>query len=333
MSSAPNVSTSVARQRCEPHPLGLYSRATGPSHRRRFPLGYAAGCLVVMVLLLPWPSHGKESPVPMPAKESPAQAFPLQIRSTETDSAVEGDITGSVEFSYAQVRALLEQAAAWCSIISLHFNVKACVHGAAESGQTILSVYNGRKRRQALEDAVTVDYLFDSVRNTDNSFSASLSTVEGAPSVGEQHFTIEASAENEHSTKVRLKYVFRGSAIAERTLKIYLATAGRHKIGFSVVKRERDGAPQYVQGLRGMIERNAVRYYFAIVATLEALEIDPVSVEQWRAERWFDLTETYHAQLHEVDRNDYLATKRGELEAQRALQNRQEHAEMRAQED
>jgi hypothetical protein len=55
-------------------------------------------------------------------------------------------------------------------------------------------------------------------------------------------------------------------------LRAYLMTAGRDKVGFSVVKREANGQPQYVSGSRATVERNTMRYYLAIDAYLSGLE-------------------------------------------------------------
>ena len=53
-------------------------------------------------------------------------------------------------------------------------------------------------------------------------------------------------------------------------MQSYLATAGSSKVGFSVVDRKADGTPVHIRNLRGVIERNTMRYYLAIEAFLGA---------------------------------------------------------------
>ena len=57
----------------------------------------------------------------------------------------------------------------------------------------------------------------------------------------------------------------------------YLAGAGREKVGFSVVERLPDGRPVYVDGVRGVVERSAMRYYLAIESTVDVLPFRPRS--------------------------------------------------------
>ena len=52
-----------------------------------------------------------------------------------------------------------------------------------------------------------------------------------------------------------------------------LATLGRDKVGFSVVGRAADGRPVHVEGLRGAVERNTLRYYLAVESYLGALAL------------------------------------------------------------
>ena len=64
-------------------------------------------------------------------------------------------------------------------------------------------------------------------------------------------------------------------------------------------------------GVRGVVERNTMRYYLAIDAYLDAP--GPQGREK-RLGEWFDDTERYARQLHEMDRDDYLAMKRSEFQ-------------------
>jgi hypothetical protein len=99
----------------------------------------------------------------------------------------------------------------------------------------------------------------------------------------------------------------------------YLATIGRDKVGFSIVGSRADGQPIYVRGTRGVIERNTMRYYVAIEAYLGTLALPPAQQFERRLAAWFAGIERYPAQLHELERGEYLEMKRGELRRQQAM--------------
>jgi hypothetical protein len=64
--------------------------------------------------------------------------------------------------------------------------------------------------------------------------------------------------------------------------------------------------------MRGAIERNVMRYYLAIDAHLASLSAAPQQQLEKRLETWFDSSERYARQLHEMDRSQYIAMKRDE---------------------
>jgi hypothetical protein len=88
-------------------------------------------------------------------------------------------------------------------------------------------------------------------------------------------------------------------------MKGYLATLGSDKVGFT----KKDG--DYIGGVRGVVERNTMRYYLAIDSYVNA---PAASQLEQRLGTWFDATEQYAQQLHEVDRNDYMEMKRHEFQ-------------------
>ena len=99
-------------------------------------------------------------------------------------------------------------------------------------------------------------------------------------------------------------------------MNAYLATTGRRKVGFTVVGTRANGEPEYIRGIRGVVERNTVRYYLAIDACLGALDAPPAEQLERRLEGWFDGAERYSRQLHELDREDYFELKRSEYSRQ-----------------
>jgi hypothetical protein len=92
-------------------------------------------------------------------------------------------------------------------------------------------------------------------------------------------------------------------------MSTYLQTAGRDKVGFSVTGRGANGAPVYVDGLRGVLERNTMRYYLAIDVYLKSVSQPRAARQAWRFNAWFNATERYRRQLHELTKQEYLESK------------------------
>jgi len=60
-----------------------------------------------------------------------------------------------------------------------------------------------------------------------------------------------------------------------------------------------------------------MRYYLAIEAYLGSLSAAPGEREEKRLGDWFAATERSALQLHEMDRDEYLAMKRHEIQMQK----------------
>jgi hypothetical protein len=88
-------------------------------------------------------------------------------------------------------------------------------------------------------------------------------------------------------------------------MKTYLATIGSAKVGFT-----QTSSGDYIGGVRGLVERNTMRYYLAIDAYLGSLAIPADKRVDQRFAAWFDATEQYPRQLHELDRQAYLQMKK-----------------------
>ena len=83
-------------------------------------------------------------------------------------------------------------------------------------------------------------------------------------------------------------------------MQAYLATAGASKVGFTA------------NGVRGTVERNAMRYYLAIDSYLDTMSLPADQRVEQRLQQWFSATERYPRQLHEMDRSTYVMMKRQE---------------------
>jgi hypothetical protein len=117
---------------------------------------------------------------------------------------------------------------------------------------------------------------------------------------------------------VHMSYAYAYGAAARLAMQAYLITAGRDKVGFSVTGTGKDGKPEYVDGVRGVVERNTMRYYLAIEAYLGALAAPAADQPDKRLNDWFAATERHALQLHEIERDEYMTMKRHELQRQQS---------------
>jgi hypothetical protein len=135
---------------------------------------------------------------------------------------------------------------------------------------------------------------------------------QGPMGTSDYHIAMEAVPLSGARTFVHLTYSYRTGLAARLATKTYLATAGSGKVGFTIVSRQPDGRPNFINGVRGMIERNTMRYYLAIDAFLAATKAAPDLQLERRLQTWFAATEQYPRQLHEIGRDEYLEMKRTE---------------------
>src|SRR4029079_6106179 len=92
----------------------------------------------------------------------------------------------------------------------------------------------------------------------------------------------------------------------------YFATIGREKVGFTVIGRKAGGEPDYIRGPRGLMERNAMRYFLTLDAHLAGVDAPPSERAEKRMRRWFEEVERYPVQLHEAHLATYLENKRSD---------------------
>jgi hypothetical protein len=85
-----------------------------------------------------------------------------------------------------------------------------------------------------------------------------------------------------------------------------------------VTGRRNSGQAIYIDGMRGLIERNTMRYYLAIEAYLGALSAPAAAQLDKRLNDWYAAVERYPLQLHEISLQEYLEMKRREYVRQQA---------------
>jgi hypothetical protein len=236
-----------------------------------------------------------------------AYGRPLVLQSTQTSDRLEGEVYARVDQPYAMVQAGLQGTDNWCGILILHLNVKMC--HALPAG---LDMALGRKYDQPVDDAYKLHFDYRSAAAGPDYLRAELTSGDGPLGTRDYRIAVEAAPLDASHTMLHMSYAYGFGFTARVAMNAYLSTAGSDKVGFSTDGKDGDGKPKYVGGVRGLVERNTMRYYLAIDDYVAAPA--PAQLEQ-RLATWFDATERYPRQLHEVGKGDYLAMKR--IEARR----------------
>ncbi len=242
---------------------------------------------------------------------------PIALDSQEASKKVRGDIYAVVGHPFSKVDKALRNPTTWCDVMILHPNTKQCA--GSGTGQ-VLHVAIGRKLEQAVEDAYPLDLNYSVVSSTSDYFQVQLNAKEGPLGTTDYRILVEAVSVPGNRTFLHLSYSYGSSFAGQMATKAYLATAGRSKVGFSTVGQTAQGQPQYIGGVRGAVERNAMRYYLAIEAYLQSLNAPPANQFDRRLNSFFAALEQYPKQLREMDRNTYIAMKQREYDRQQKTQ-------------
>lgn len=235
---------------------------------------------------------------------------PLVLVSSAPAGRLQGDAYARIASPFAVVREALGSVAHWCDILILHLNVKGC-RASDPRAADMLSLYLGRKTDQALADAHRFDFSFARQDGGPDHLQLMLVADSGPLGTSDYRIVLEAVALDAERSFIHMSYSYSYGFAANLAMRGYLATSGRGKVGFSPIGLK--------GGMRGVVERNTMRYYLAIEAYLGAQAAPPAARAERRIEDWYTSIERYPLQLHELERDAYLAMKRRELERQAAL--------------
>ncbi|HKB53922.1 MAG TPA: hypothetical protein VKD22_07975 [Ramlibacter sp.] len=241
----------------------------------------------------------------------------LYVDSSEAGDTLKGDVYAVLDYPFAAVTNALKQPRDWCDVLLLPFNTKYC--RATSGGRaTTLDVRIGRKYDQPVRDAYRLDFTLQPVAAGRDYFESRLAAATGPIGTRDYRISVAAIPLDAGHTFMHFSYSYAYGMAGRMAMQAYLATAGASKVGFSTTGHDANGRPAYIGGVRGAIERTAMRYYLAIDAQLASLAVPPDRQLETRLETWFRETERYPRQLHEMDRATYLALKRGEYRRQQA---------------
>jgi hypothetical protein len=243
---------------------------------------------------------------------------PLHIDSSQEGDTLGGDVYAVLDHPFRELSGALTEPPDWCRILILPFNTKYC-HAVVSGGAANLLVRIGRKSDQPVQDAYRLDFALQLGASTPEYFESRLNAKSGPLGTSDYRIVVSAVPLGTGRTFMHLSYSYSYGIAGRVAMQAYLATAGANKVGFTVTGRDRNGQPVYIGGVRGALERNVMRYYLAIDAHLASLSAPPDRQLEKRIETWFEATERYGRQLHEMDRATYVAMKRGESERQQAM--------------
>jgi len=235
----------------------------------------------------------------------------LVLDSAELPSRLTGDIHAIVDYPFAVVNTGLNNPKNWCDVMLLHFNTKYC-HAAKGPSGTMLNVNIGKKTPEDLADAARVEFNYSVAAATPEYFEINLNARDGPLGTSDFIIRLEAVALPNAKTFLHLTYSYAISFSGRLAMQTYLGTVGSNKVGFTVIGKQADGKPDYIRGVRGLMERNTMRYYLAIDSFLGATRTAPAKRFEKRLQNWFTAAERYPRQLHEMDRGTYVEMKRAE---------------------
>lgn len=242
---------------------------------------------------------------------------PLVINSTESSNAVSGSAYAVINYPFSTVMAAFKDPDNWCEVLILHLNTKHC-NAEKGSSPAILAVSVGKKTPQALKDAHALAFNFTPAAARPDYMSVRLNAGKGPLGTHNYRIELEAAPVEGNKTFMHLRYSYGYGLSGRLAMQAYMATVGSSKIGFSEVVGESGGAKAPVDGMRGAVERNTMRYYLAIDTYLASLAVPASQQFEQRLQHWFDATERYPRQLHEIDRTAYISMKRSEYQRQQA---------------
>ena len=238
---------------------------------------------------------------------------PLWLDSREMARQLQGDAYAIVSHPYAKVEAALVPVGNWCDLLMLPFNTKKCESTTAEGGR--LSLFVGRKNDTPVERTYRLDFQYELATRTRDYMQLVLKCENGPLGTRDYRIVLEATPIDENRTFLHLSYTYGYGTLSKVAMQTYLATVGASKVGFTTERAADGGQPQLVGGMRGVMERNTMRYALAIEAYLASLDGPRDARLAKRLNDWFSAIERYPRQLREedVDRTQYLAMKRREF--------------------
>lgn len=269
------------------------------------------------------PSQTPDSPSPLITKhhqlkdELTRSAFgtPILLNSETGSTFSRGEVYALLETPFAALDETLSQPAQWCELAILHMNIKGCTYRENQ-----VQLYVGPKHYQKPGQAHALQYQFEQLTNNGHHLHIKLTAPKGPYGTSNYFISLEAIPIDAQHSFIRFQYRYQFGFFANLAIRAYLATFGRKKVGFTITGTDDKGEPIYIRGPQGIIERNVMRYIFAIQAVLETRK-SPVEYRHTKQlVRWYALIQEHPRQLLELTREEYLSNKQREHSNQAEMQ-------------
>jgi len=243
---------------------------------------------------------------------------PIYLNSEELSNELKGDIYALIDAPFNLVSKAMVDPDNWCDVLILHLNTKHC-KASLGNGNKKLWVSIGKKTYEELDHLSPIEFSFSPTQSTTEFFDILLSAKSGPLGTSDYRIQLEAISNKSGGTFLHLHYSYAYNYFGLIAMQTYLATIGRGKVGFTQTHKPSGTTPDYISGMRGVVERNTMRYYLAIDAYLDSLTSPEKDQVQKRLDQWFSSTELYRRQLHELDRDEYLSMKNQEYARMKSL--------------
>ncbi|MCG5076566.1 hypothetical protein [Paraburkholderia tagetis] len=247
----------------------------------------------------------------------------LYLDSEESTSTLKGEVYAVMNYPFATVNGAFNDLSQgplnWCDALILHPNIKYC-RTTSGGGNTLIVNVSTKEVAEALSTTYRVQFEYDAATTGPGYLQVKLHADQGPLNTRDYRIALEAVALGGDRTFLHLTYAYSYGVIGRLAMKAYLAAFGRGKVGFTEIADPSAAQAEYIGGMRGLMERNTMRYYLAIDAYLGALSSPPDKRLEQRLTDWFDASERYPLQLHEMDRQQYMQMKYDEYQRQQTQQ-------------
>lgn len=280
-------------------------------------------CAPLLLCLAPWliaaeAQHSAEALRELHERKSAALSRsalkrPILLDSTELPDGLQGEIFAVVDQPLAAVHAAFNSPANWCEVLLLHVNNRRCQASIA-GGQHQISLGIVRRYDKPVEEAFDLPFVFQVKQSTPDFLEVQLRADSGPLGTRNYRILLEATPLDAQRSFLHFSYSYEQNMMVGMAVRAYLATFGSSKVGFTELGKLADGKPDYIAGPRGLVERNAMRYFLTLEAFMAADNTEA------RRQAWYSATERYPRQLHEIERETYLALKRSDSQRRAAAQ-------------
>jgi len=206
----------------------------------------------------------------------------------------------------------------WCEALILQIHIKACL----QHSNNLLDIYLGTDDYAEPDDVFKFEYVVNKRELSSDYLQLSMTAQDGPLDSKNYRINLEIIPTVDGKSFIHFHFQAFYGFFIRTTISTYLLTAGRNKVGFSILNPTSTGQFKYLTGMEGILERNAIRY---VLAFLAYLEVNPKEENKnWlddSLQRWHRYTEKFYQQLYEISLDDYRQLKKAEYKNQLMLEN------------